>query len=90
MQKITYRDLEEVLIHLGFHKQVDNGYILFVEKVNDAVIALPNLPPDEPVRSHHYVTARKTVGGRGIANEQEFEKEMKEHGELPAGITTVV
>jgi hypothetical protein len=90
MHKITYRDLEEVLLGYGFTKKVDNGHILYIEKVNDAIIALPNLPLDEPVRPHHYVTARKTLDGRGVTEEQDFEKAMKERGELPAGITTVI
>jgi hypothetical protein len=89
-EKITYHDLEVVLAQLGFKKRTENGHIFYEESAHDAVISLPNRQPDEPVLARHYVAARLVVDGMGVTDEKEFERVMKERGELPAGITTVV
>jgi hypothetical protein len=90
MQKITYYDLEQVLFGFGFSKHENNGHVRYEDVQSGAIIALPNLSPDTPVYPHHYLYARSEVDGMGIADKERFEKEMRERGELPAGITTVV
>jgi hypothetical protein len=86
-KRITYSDLEAVLLRFGFARRADNGHVVYEEQVNDAVLPLPVMPPDAPVLARHYLAARIIVDGRGVADEQVFESAMRERGELPAGVT---
>jgi|GEM_PF-2840755 hypothetical protein len=89
-KKVTYSDLEAVLLHLGFTRRTDNGNIIYEESTHDAVLPLPSMPLDSPVLARHYLAARIIVDGRGVAPETEFERAMRQRGDLPTGITTVV
>jgi len=89
-RKITCGDFDKALRVMGFERRAENGHVLYQEVVHEALIALPNLPEGDRVLPQHYVTARVTVDGRGVADENEFERAMKARGDLPAGIRTVV
>jgi hypothetical protein len=88
--KITYSDLGAELLNLGFERRTENGHVIYQEKANDARLVLLNMSPDLPVLARHYVSARIIVDGRGVADEKDFERAMRERGDLPAGIVTVV
>lgn len=86
MHKLTYGDLEAVLQQFGFVKRNVNGDTVYEVIANDVLIALPTLPSEEPLRPHHYVTARHTVDGRGVVDADTFEQAMCQRGTLPDGV----
>lgn len=88
-RKVTYQDLEEVLLSLGFTKFTNNGHVRYREPHSGAIVALPVMPPEEPVIPRHYGYARAEVDGMGVIDRQDFEKLMEERGSPPSGLITV-
>ncbi len=88
MKKMTYGNLESVLLSLGFDKRPiePNGVLYFVPNDKNIWIPMPVRSSNDPIRPHHYVAARLTIDGLGPVDAAVFEREMKAHGELPDGV----
>ena len=70
---LTYRDLAQALIQLGFVERETEDARSYLHKPSDAFIVFPRLPQNEPVRVHHLLTARGTVDGFNIMVGDDFD-----------------
>lgn len=73
IKALTYGNLSNALVRLGFIPSEGSDYIVFREAEHDAVILLPSMPANDTVLPHHFGTVRMTVTGRGVADEEQFE-----------------
>jgi hypothetical protein len=85
MNDVTYGDLEEALVALGFTISTGVGeygahYVRYDNRPYGAWIMIPDTPRDEHVRPFHLKSAESTVVGRGVAEIETFRKLLHTHG----------
>jgi hypothetical protein len=74
---ITYGQLEETLLNLGFIKHTNNGSTVYVEQLHESVIAIPTMPQEDMVSPLHLTVARNQVTECGIAEPADFEAALE-------------
>ena len=71
---VLFHNLEEVLLKLGFVKQVvPDLYILFQHQATDTLLVFPLLNDSDPVPQRNLVASRVMVDGRGILEASAFD-----------------
>lgn len=71
---ITYKQLDELLVHLGFSRQhVDPKWVRYEHAASDTLIALVEKAPHEPVRVTDAVSARRHLIEKGLITEHALE-----------------
>jgi hypothetical protein len=74
---VTYGQLGDALIVLGFERVESENMLVFRDRVHDAVFVLPIVPSNEPVRPAHLIAARHTVIGKGVADPIGFDAALE-------------
>jgi hypothetical protein len=70
---INYRQLDELLLHLGFtRRRVEPKWLSYEHAASDTVIALVEKQPDAPVRLTDAVSARRHLVEKGLITEEEL------------------
>jgi hypothetical protein len=71
---ITYKQLEKVLLQLGFSRQrVEPRWLRYEHTDSDTVIVLPEKRPDEIVRVTDVVSACRHLVEKGLVSATEIE-----------------
>ena len=71
---ITYKQLDEVLVHLGFDRQrVQSKWLRYEHPASQTVIVLAAKKPNELVRVTEAISARRHLVEKGIIGEEEIE-----------------
>jgi hypothetical protein len=71
---ITYKQLDELLTHLGFSRQhVKPKWLRYEHAASDTLIALVEKAPYEPVRVTDAVSARRHLVEKGLITEDALE-----------------
>ncbi len=67
---ITYKQLDDLLVGLGFTRQrVEPKWLRYEHAASDTVIALPEKRPHEPLRITDAVSARRHLIEKGLITE---------------------
>ncbi len=74
--RITFDQLDGLLTTLGFERRDIDQAIIYREAVHDAMIILPHLDRDSEVGNPYLVTVFRTVTGKGIISEDEFQARL--------------
>jgi hypothetical protein len=80
VDRMTYKQLDDLLLHLGFSRQrVEPKWLRYEHTPSDTVIALPAKAPHEAVRITDAVSASRHLVEKGLITEARLE------GLLPSG-----
>ncbi len=72
--QITYRQLDELLIHLGFTRsRVEPKWLRYEHAPSDTLIVLADKNPSDMVRITDAVSARRHLIEKGLITPQELE-----------------
>jgi hypothetical protein len=74
---VTYEDLENALISLGFSKKRSEKEVIYLFQDSDAIIILPNKQKEEQVLPWHLAVARHTVTEFGVAELADFQAALE-------------
>lgn len=81
--KITNRQLEDLLRHLGFvETSRDDKVVVFQHFAAESLILLPGQGGDQPAREVDLMSVEKHLVGRGHLEQSDFEAFL-ENGALP-------
>jgi hypothetical protein len=73
-EQLTQRQLDYIFTQLGYHlTEVKDGPRLWKNPEFDAVMLLPAIAPDQPVRQHHLMTLRRIAIEKGIIEPEGFD-----------------
>jgi hypothetical protein len=76
--RFTYRQLDEVLLSLGFTRQhVAPKWRRYDHTASDTMIAVVEKGPDELVRITDAVAARRLLVEKGLISDEEFEEQLE-------------
>src|SRR5258708_6839043 len=71
---MTYKQLDDLLLHLGFSRQrVEPRWLRYEHAATDSVIVLVEKQPDELVRITDAVSARQHLVEKGLIREAAFD-----------------
>jgi hypothetical protein len=71
--RITYRQLDELLVQLGFSRaRVEPKWLRYEHAASDTVIVLADKNQDEPVRITDAVSARRHLVEKGLITAEEL------------------
>jgi hypothetical protein len=77
---ITYKQLDDLLVHLGFSRQhVGPKWLRYEHAASDTLITLVERGPHEPVRVTDAVSARRHLVEKGLITEDAFEAVLSRH-----------
>jgi hypothetical protein len=72
--QINYKQLDELLIHLGFSRsRVEPKWLRYEHAPSDTLIVLADKKPSDPVRITDAVSARLHLIEKGLVTAQELE-----------------
>ena len=72
---VTYRDLEHVLLELGFRRiEHPDGYRVYRHDESQTIVPLPAAGDDDPVPIHHLMGNATILDGRGVVERRQFER----------------
>jgi hypothetical protein len=72
-ERMTYRQLDDLLSRLGFTRQhVEPKWLRYEHPASDTVIILVEKKPSEPVRVTNAVSARRHLLEKGLVGAQEL------------------
>ncbi|MGL4554998.1 MAG: hypothetical protein ACRC33_27845 [Gemmataceae bacterium] len=81
MIKVNYRQFDEILRSYGFLvREPEQDTRVYNHPETGALLVFPIFPPDEQILMRHLVAARMTLGGYGLASEEEFEARLRQAG----------
>jgi hypothetical protein len=70
VERITYKQLDDLLVHLGFSRQrVEPRWLRYEHTPSDTVIALPAKAPHEAIRITDVVSASRHLVEKGFITE---------------------
>ena len=73
-ERITYQQLDDVLLRLGFSRQrVEPKWLRYEHAASNTIITLVEKPPQEPVRVTDAVSAHRHLVEKGLITEEELE-----------------
>jgi hypothetical protein len=73
-EPISYRQLDELLVHLGFSRsRVEPKWLRYEHASSDTLIVLADKKPTDPVRITDAVSARQHLIEKGLINPLELD-----------------
>jgi hypothetical protein len=73
-ERITYQQLDDLLVELGFARQtVEPKWLRYEHTASDTTIVVVRKRPDALVRITDVVSARRHLIEKGLISEEEFE-----------------
>jgi hypothetical protein len=71
---MTYKQLDELLVHLGFSRaHVEPKWLRYEQAASDTMIVVVDKKPHEPVRITDVVSARRHLVEKGLVTEEALE-----------------
>jgi hypothetical protein len=81
---ITYQQLDDLLVRLGFSRdRVEPKWIRYEHAKSDTLIVLPEKKRDEPVRITDAVSARRHLIEKGLITAEELETILSSQPSAP-------
>ncbi|MCI0684700.1 MAG: hypothetical protein L0Y71_21595 [Gemmataceae bacterium] len=81
--RITYKQFDELLTHLGFaRRRVESKWLRYEHKPSELVIVVAAKDPSELVRVTDAVSARRHLVEKGVVSSNELD-ELLSRGSLP-------
>lgn len=74
LRSVTYGQLNDLLVGLGFSRAVVEGTVGYKHKPSGGFFVLHDRPPDTPAREGDYVHIRSQLDWRGLMTRDEFEE----------------
>ena len=74
-ETIVFRDLEQLLLGMGFHSFLTpQGYRAITHDSSDTIFLMPNYAAEEPLAWQHLATVRRMLDERGLMTGDEFDR----------------
>lgn len=76
---ITFKTLEQLLLHLGFIAgDTPGGQPVFHHRPTDTILAFSPYAPDDRVQAHHLMITRRMLTERGVIEDGAFDRLLDE------------